>query len=530
MFGSPPKVAGQPQNILVLVFSSTWTSRPIAGSYDASASSKESSSPPVRHRAHLLVQLLGIEHPTAPLLLEQGLQRSADAVEPVVGHRGSEHLEADRQVVLRGEPGRHREPRDAGQVGRDGGDVVEVHRQRVVELLPQPERGRRRGRGDEHVGPLEGTLEVAADQRAHLLRLPVVGVVVAARQRVGAQDDAALDLVAEALVARRAHDLLGARRLDALGQHPQAVAHRVEAREVGGRLARHDQVVRRQRVHEVRAGDLHDLGPGLDEQLDGLVEALLHAGLVALAAELGDHPDAQPAQVAGRPGVGRVGHQRDRLVDARGVERVVPADDLVQQRGVEDGARDRAGLVERVGHRDQPVARDPAVGRLGPDRAGHRPRLADRATGVGADRERRHEGGDRRGGAAAGAAGDAVEVPRVAGRAVGRVLGGGAHRELVHVGLAEDREPGLLELADHRGVVRRDPALEDLRAARRRQSLGGEHVLDRDRYAVEARADVTCRTTLVGLPRSGQGALGVDVQEGMHLGVDGRDPVEERLR
>ncbi|ETZ97431.1 glutamyl-tRNA(Gln) amidotransferase subunit A domain protein [Mycobacterium kansasii 662] len=33
-----------------------------------------------------------------------------------------------------------------------------------------------------------------------------------------------------------------------------------------------------------------------------------------------------------------------------------------------------------------------------------------------------------------------VDVPRVAGRAVGGVLGRGAHRELVHVGLAEDRD------------------------------------------------------------------------------------------
>src|SRR4051812_368734 len=40
VLGSPPKTAGQPQNILVLVLSSTWTSRPSAGSYDASTSSK----------------------------------------------------------------------------------------------------------------------------------------------------------------------------------------------------------------------------------------------------------------------------------------------------------------------------------------------------------------------------------------------------------------------------------------------------------------------------------------------------------
>ena len=46
--------------------------------------------------------------------------------------------------------------------------------------------------------------------------------------------------------------------------------------------------------------------------------------------------------------------------------------------------------------RHEAVARDPAVGRLGADRAGDGRRLADRATGVGADRERRLERRDDR--------------------------------------------------------------------------------------------------------------------------------------
>ena len=37
--GSPPNVAGQPQNIFEAVLSSTWTSRPRAGSKAASTSS-----------------------------------------------------------------------------------------------------------------------------------------------------------------------------------------------------------------------------------------------------------------------------------------------------------------------------------------------------------------------------------------------------------------------------------------------------------------------------------------------------------
>ncbi len=204
-----------------------------------------------------------------------------------------------------------------------------------------------------------------------------------------------------------------------------------------------------------------------------------------------------------------------------GVERVVPADDLVQQRRVEDGAGDRADLVERVGHRDQPVAGDPAVRRLHTHGAGDGAGLADRATGVGAERQRRLERGDRGRGAAAGTAGDALEVPRVVRGAVGGVLGGGAHRELVHVGLAQDRQARSLQARHDRGVVRRDPALEDLRAAGGRQAGGGQHVLDRDRDPVERGGGGAGGAAGVGLGGRGQRALGVDVEVGVHGAVDG---------
>ncbi len=39
VLGSAPNTVGQPQNILVVVPSSTWVSRPITGSYRVSASS-----------------------------------------------------------------------------------------------------------------------------------------------------------------------------------------------------------------------------------------------------------------------------------------------------------------------------------------------------------------------------------------------------------------------------------------------------------------------------------------------------------
>ena len=145
--------------------------------------------------------------------------------------------------------------------------------------LADPERHERRRRRHQHVGLLERGGEVARDQRAHLLRLAVVRLVVAGRQRVGADHDAPLHLGAEAGLAGERHDVL--ERVRAVVADPQAVAHRVEAGEVGRALARRDQVVGGERVLEVRAADLDDLGAEAAQRLDRRLERGEDAGLVA---------------------------------------------------------------------------------------------------------------------------------------------------------------------------------------------------------------------------------------------------------
>ena len=99
----------------------------------------------------------------------------------------------------------------------------------------------------------------------------------------------------------------------------------------------------------------------------------------------------------------------------------------------------------------RPIARHAAVGRLEADDAAQAGRLADRAAGVGAQRQRRLAGRHRRRRAAAGAAGDALQVPGIARHLEGAVLRGRAHGELVHVGLAEQHGVGLLQPGDRRG-------------------------------------------------------------------------------
>src|SRR5205814_10682614 len=100
------------------------------------------------------------------------------------------------------------------------------------------DRDGRRGRRDERVHLLEDADLLVLYERPNLLRLDVVGVVVAGRERVRAEDHPALDLRAEAFAAGAAIRLEQVGSLDA-----QAVADAVVAGEVRGGFGRLDDVV-----------------------------------------------------------------------------------------------------------------------------------------------------------------------------------------------------------------------------------------------------------------------------------------------
>src|SRR5947209_6380424 len=110
---------------------------------------------------------------------------------------------------------------------------------------------------------------LALDHRAHLLRLAIERVVVAGRERIRADHDATLRLVAEALVARALVHLE-----PLLRSRAEAVPDAVVAREVRRSLGRGDEVVA---GHPVLDGErqraLRDLGAELlelrDRRLDG---------------------------------------------------------------------------------------------------------------------------------------------------------------------------------------------------------------------------------------------------------------------
>src|SRR5215217_5572446 len=107
---------------------------------------------------------------------------------------------------------------------------------------------------------------LADDDRAHLLRLAVVRLVVPRGERVRAKKDAPLRLVAEALVARA---LVHLRDVIVGDLGAVAVPHAVVAREVGRGLGGGDEVVARQAVFDrTRKRTLADLRAELAAVVD----------------------------------------------------------------------------------------------------------------------------------------------------------------------------------------------------------------------------------------------------------------------
>src|SRR5687767_8378556 len=124
------------------------------------------------------------------------LDHLAGAEQSLLVERLGDELQPERRA-LPGQPRRHRNARQPGHIDRHREDVLQVHRDRVARLLAERKGWRRRRWRQHDVDLAPGLVEVALDERAHLLRLEVVGVVVARREHVGADQDAPADLAPE---------------------------------------------------------------------------------------------------------------------------------------------------------------------------------------------------------------------------------------------------------------------------------------------------------------------------------------------
>mmetsp|Transcript_68802 Transcript_68802/g.161867 ORF Transcript_68802/g.161867 Transcript_68802/m.161867 type:complete len:253 (-) Transcript_68802:230-988(-) len=180
----------------------------------------------------------------------------------------------------------------AGQAGQRAGqreDVGQIRLGRVVlalAVLPGNGRGHRAG---DQVTLREGLLEVVGDHAAQLLGLQVVGVVVAVREHIGADHDAALHLGAEALGARL---LVHVEQVVVLGG---AVAEldAIKPAQVGARLGRGNDVVHRNRQLGARQADVHQRGAELLQLGQAGAHRAVHVGRQRRGEELLRQADAQ---------------------------------------------------------------------------------------------------------------------------------------------------------------------------------------------------------------------------------------------
>ena len=191
-----------------------------------------------------------------------------------------------------------------------------------------------------------------------------------------------------------------------------------------------------------------------------------------LAVETPQDADALAAQTAGlgRVRAPAVAHNRE-----RGAQRWRVTCDHARH-AVDETDRKHAAHVEAaVGGAQRHGA---VIGR----------RNAQRAAIVAADGERHEARADRDRRAARGAARALLGVVGVADPSAGAREPANAHRELVHVGLADDDGAGLAHALDERRVARRLIADERERPDGRRHVVGVEIVLHRHRHAEQPAA------------------------------------------
>ena len=203
-----------------------------------------------------------------------------------------------------------------------------------------------------------------------------------------------------------------------------------------------------------------------------------------------------------------------------------PAERAVEQPRVADGRRDRPCVIERPRQGDGAAEADLAESWLQPDDAAGGGRNPDRAARIGADRSKRHPGGDACRRSAARAAGRARRVVRVAGRAERGFVVRRAECKLVEVGLADDHRPRIARPDDHVRVARGDVAFADAGGRRGRRARHVEEILDRDRDAVQRSAVAARRQLAIEIRRLPRRGVAHDQDERVQPRVVLVDPLQ----
>src|SRR5712664_4338596 len=126
-----------------------------------------------------------------------------------------------------------------------------------------------------------------------------------------------------------------------------------------------------------------------------------------------------------------------------------------------------------------------SVGWFDPDNAAVRGGLADRASGIGADRAIAEPRGQGRCGSAGRPASAVVRSPRISNRTKRADDRAATIRELMHVVLAQEHSPSHLEAADDFRILGRHAILEEITSSGGANARGVHQVFERNRDSME---------------------------------------------
>ena len=168
---------------------------------------------------------------------------------------GSEQLQANRKPFRR-KSARNADARNARKIRGHGVNIVEVHREWIVNFLSELECRRRAWSASRWRRTSQMLGKVLSQQGAHLLSFQIVSIVITRRQDISAKHDAALHFRTETFVPRLAIHVAQSRRI--LGT--KAIAHAIVASEVRRSFGRRDDVINRDRILRMRQIDVDDLG------------------------------------------------------------------------------------------------------------------------------------------------------------------------------------------------------------------------------------------------------------------------------
>ena len=217
-----------------------------------------------------------------------------------------------------------------------------------------------------------------------------------------------------------------------------AVTDAVVASEVGGSLRHGEDIVARQGEFQLGEIEINDLGAHLLIRLCRVEDSLLDVLTNTVEVLVGD-TDLLALDIILQ------GRER-RLATLRGgISFIIFRDCVKNDRRVLHIVGDRADLVKGGGIRDQTETRYRAVGGLQADDTAERRGLTDRAAGVGAESVNGKIAADSGRHSARRTARHMIEAVRILRAAVIGGLTGGAHRKLVHIGLAEHDHTLFLE-------------------------------------------------------------------------------------